>query len=244
MLRHIDPEQLLFLDIETVPQHPFYDGLDEKGRELWEKKSRSLKDEGDPEELYQKAGLFAEFGRIICISVGFFHQEEGTRHLRITSYAQEDEAELLKGFAELLERSSPKGDRLLCAHNGKNFDLPFIARRMLAQGIPLPSSLRVAEMKPWEMPFLDTMDLWRFGERGGSVSLDLLAYTLGIPSPKDDIDGSEVGMVYWEEGDLDRIRTYCEKDVQTLAQVLIRLYNEDPLPDDRIRIVGGDGSDR
>jgi uncharacterized protein YprB with RNaseH-like and TPR domain len=237
MLRHIDPEQLLFLDIETVPQHPFYDGLDEKGRELWEKKSRSLKDEGDPEELYQKAGLFAEFGRIICISVGFFHQEDGTRHLRITSYAQEDEADLLKGFGELLERSSPKGDRLLCAHNGKNFDFPFIARRMLAQGIPLPSSLRVAEMKPWEMPFLDTMDLWRFGERGGSVSLDLLAYTLGIPSPKDDIDGSEVGMVYWEEGDLDRIKAYCEKDVQTLAQVLIRLYNEAPLPEDRIRIV-------
>ncbi len=238
MLRHIDPEQLLFLDIETVPQHPFYDGLDEKGRELWEKKSRSLKDEGEPEELYQKAGLFAEFGRIVCISVGFFHQENGERHLRLTSYAQEDEAELLQSFAQLLERSTQKSERLLCAHNGKNFDFPFIARRMLAHGISLPGALRVAEMKPWEMPFLDTMELWRFGERGPSVSLDLLAYTLGIPSPKEDIDGSEVGMVYWEEGDLDRIRSYCEKDVETLAQVLLRFYGEAILPSDNISSVG------
>ncbi|MFB6258860.1 MAG: ribonuclease H-like domain-containing protein [Flavobacteriales bacterium] len=238
MIRHIDPEQLLFLDIETVPQHRHYDELDEWGRELWEKKSKSFKEEGaDAEELYGKAALFAEFGKIVCISVAFFHQEGGERHLRITSYAQESEGELLHAFADLLERSFKKGERLLCAHNGKNFDFPFIGRRMLINGITLPPPLRVAEMKPWEMPFFDTMELWRFGERGGTVSLDLLAYVLGIPSPKADIEGSEVGMLYWEEGDLDRIRTYCEKDVETLAQVLLRFRNEAILPEDRIRFI-------
>ncbi len=239
MLRHIDPEQLFFLDIETVSQYRHYDELDERGRELWEKKSRTLNEEGaDAEDLYQKAGLYAEFGKVICISVGFFHREEGQRHLRLTSYAAEEEGELLSSFSQMLEHSFRIGDHLLCAHNGKNFDLPFLGRRMLIQKVPLPSPLRVAEMKPWEMPFLDTMELWRFGGRGGTVSLDLLAYTLGIPSPKDDIDGSEVGMVYWEEGDLQRIKSYCEKDVETLAQVLLRFYNEDPLPEERVQIVG------
>ena len=238
MLRQTDPEQLLFLDIETVSQHRDYDELDERGRELWEKKSRSLQEEGtDPEELYQKAGLFAEFGKVVCISVGFFHQEGGERHLRITSYAEKDESELLQAFAQMLDRWSQQGERLLCAHNGKNFDFPFLARRMVISGISLPAPLRVAEMKPWEMPFLDTMDLWRFGGRGASVSLDLLAYSLGIPSPKDDIDGSEVGMIYWEEGDHGRIKSYCEKDVETLAQVLLRFYNSALLPEERIKVV-------
>lgn len=238
MLRQIDPEQLLFLDIETVPQHPFYDGLDERGRELWEKKSRTLKDEGDPEDLYPKAGLFPEFGRIICISVGFLHKENGERQLRLTSFAQEDESELLRSFGDLLQRSFQKGERLLCAHNGKDFDFPYLGKRMVVQGIELPDPLRVADKKPWEVPFIDTMNLWRFGERGGSSSLDLLAYALGVPSPKEDIDGSEVGMVYWEEGDIERIRSYCEKDVETLAQVLLRLYNEPILSEERIQSVG------
>lgn len=238
MIDPIKPENLLLLDIETVPASPRYEELDDRARELWEKKSRSLRSgQETAEELYEKAGLFAEFGKVVCITVAFFHGEEGERQLRITSFCDEDERGVLEGFAELLKRSFKGKDRYLCAHNGKEFDFPYLARRMLILGIDLPDPLKIAGKKPWEVPHLDTMELWGFGDRRNSTSLDLLAYVLGIPTPKDDIDGSEVGWVFWEEGDLDRIRTYCEKDVLTLAQLILRFRNEAFIPDDRIEVV-------
>jgi predicted PolB exonuclease-like 3'-5' exonuclease len=234
MLHRINPEHILFLDIETVPQQTTFNDLDETAQQLWEQKSQyQRKDEFTAEEFYDRAGIWAEFGKIICISAGFFNFKGDLRNFRVTSFHGEEET-ILKDFKNLLESHFNRPHHLLCAHNGKEFDFPYIARRMIINGMTLPSKLNLFGKKPWEVPHLDTMELWKFGDYKTFTSLKLMAHVLGIPSPKDDIDGSQVRDVYYEEADTDRIIQYCEKDTVTVAQIFLRLRNEDILEDDEI----------
>ncbi len=238
MFRHINIEHILFLDIETVSQYSAYAEMPENMRELWDKKAIWLrKEEQTPEELYARAGIYAEFGRIICISMGVFDLKNESRKLRIKSFFGDDEYKILFEFGQLLNGLSERKTVMLCAHNGKEFDFPYIARRMLVNGIPLPDPLDIGGRKPWETSFIDTMELWRFGDHKHYISLELLTTTLNIPNPKDEIDGSMIGDIYWKEKDLDTIVAYCEKDVLAIAQLILRYKGEVLLkPEDIIRI--------
>ncbi len=222
---------ILFLDIETVAQYEDFDHLPEDWRDLWKHKAKSLirnPDHETPENIYDRAGIYAEFGKIICISVGCIQGQAEDRRLVLNSYAGSDEKELLLQFADMLKKWSGDADKYLCAHNGKEFDYPYLCRRMIINGVEIPEALKIAGRKPWEVRHLDTMEMWKFGDYKSYTSLKLLAQCLGIPSPKDDIDGSQVYAVYYKEKDLERIVTYCQKDVATLAQVLLR-YHCQPL---------------
>ncbi len=227
MLNSIKIEEILFLDIETVPQHPDYNQMPESFQLLWDKKAQRIGKENEtPDEIYQKAGIYAEFGKIICISVGIVVPKSNGLFFRVKSFAGEDEVLILRDFADMLEKFSAKTGALLCAHNGKEFDFPYISRRMLVNGIKLPNLLDIAGKKPWEVNHLDTMELWKFGDYKHYTSLNLLAYIFNIPTPKDDIDGSQVAEVFYKDKNLERIVTYCEKDVLTVAQLLLRYRNE------------------
>ncbi len=231
MLNKLNLENILFLDIETVPEVQAFKDLDEAKQELWEQKSEyQRKDEMSAEEFYSKAGIWAEFGKIICISVGYFSFKGDVRTFRVTSFYG-DEIQLLMDFKNLLISHFSQTKHLLCAHNGKEFDFPYIARRMIINNIELPYKLNLFGKKPWEIPHLDTMDLWKFGDYKNYTSLKLLTNVLGIPSPKDDIDGSDVYRIYYVENDLDRIIKYCEKDTIAVAQIILRLKG-DPILDD------------
>ncbi len=234
MLRKLNLEHILFLDIETVPEVKFFKDLPEDKRQLWDEKSRyQRKDDFTAEEYYDRAGIWAEFGKIICISVGYFKFQNGIRSFRLTTFHGEEE-KLLRDFRELLNSHFYKPYHLLCAHNGKEFDFPYIARRMLIHNLQLPHKLDLFGKKPWEVPHLDTLELWKFGDYKHYTSLKLLTNVLGIPSPKDDIDGSQVCTTFYDENGLDRIVTYCEKDVLAVAQVLLKLRQEELLDDSEI----------
>lgn len=234
MISRIPIGDILFLDIETVPQTSDYNELPDEAQELWALKTQyQRKDEHTPEEFYERAGIWAEFGTVVCISVGYFLQTEDGRTFRVRSFTGQESA-LLREFSGLLESHFGGRQHLLCAHNGKEFDFPYLARRMIILGIELPQKLSMFGKKPWEIPHLDTMELWKFGDFKHYTSLKLLAHVLGIPSPKEDIDGSKVRSVYYEEGDIDRIAKYCERDVVTVAQVFLRFRNEELLPEDQI----------
>lgn len=230
-------EHILFLDIETVPLHEQFKDLETPAKALWELKTQyQRKEEFTAEEFYDRAGIWAEFGKIICISVGYFTFKGDIRNFRVTSFHGE-EVTILKEFKSLLEHHFNKPQHLLCAHNGKEFDFPYIARRMIINGIDIPFKLNLFGKKPWEIPHLDTMELWKFGDYKTFTSLKLMAYVLGIPSPKDDIDGSQVRDVFYNDKDIDRIIEYCEKDTITVAQIFLRLRNEEQLSDDEIQSV-------
>lgn len=236
----IDITKILFLDIETVPQYEQESNLSDSERTLWIKKSERLYKEGEtPDELYQKAGIFAEFGKIVCISVGFLRPIDGDVELRVRSFAGDDERQLLVDFFDLVYKYFNSKNKFFCAHNGLEFDFPFIARRALINGLKVPQSLDTRGKKPWEVQHLDTLDLWRFGDYKNYTSLALLAQIFGIPTPKDDIDGSQVANVYWNEHDLQRIVTYCQKDVITIVQLFRKYRCEDLIPDENIVIVEG-----
>lgn len=224
MLEGIKLSNILFLDIETVPQSPDFSGLSEEMQYLWDDKTQYQRGEETAAEFYGKrAGIMAEFSKIICISVGFITEEEdGLKGFRLKSFSGDNEQDLLIEFAELLENHYSSPNHLLCAHNGKEFDFPVIARRMLVNGIRLPKLLNIAGKKPWEIQHLDTMELWKFGDWKNYTSLKLLAAIFNIPTPKDDIDGSQVAEVYWKEQNLPRIVEYCQKDTLTVAQLLLK----------------------
>lgn len=234
MVEQIKIGNILFLDIETVPAYPSLEKVPEHIRFLWEKKASYLKKESEsPEALYQRSGIYAEFGRIICISTGMIVSQENKRVFRLKSFLGEDEKELLEKFADLVTRLCQKREIELCAHNGKEFDFPYIARRMLINGIRLPSLLDTAGKRPWDIKHLDTLELWKFGDHKHYTSLDLLASVFNLDSPKSDIDGSQVAHVYWNEGDLQRIAGYCCRDVITIAQLMLRFKGEEGLkPED------------
>lgn len=236
----IDITKILFLDIETVPQYEQESNLSDSERTLWVKKSERLYKEGEtPDELYQKAGIFAEFGKIVCISVGFLRPVDGNVELRVRSFAGDDERQLLVDFFDLVYKYFNSKNKFFCAHNGLEFDFPFIARRALINGLKVPQSLDTRGKKPWEVQHLDTLDLWRFGDYKNYTSLALLAQIFGIPTPKDDIDGSKVAQVYWKEHNLQRIVTYCQKDVITIVQLFRKYRCEDLIPTENIVIVEG-----
>ncbi|QNM85195.1 3'-5' exonuclease [Polaribacter pectinis] len=218
---------ILFLDIETVPQEENWSSLSKETQELFSKKTQyQRKEEFTAEDFYERAGIWAEFGKIICISVGYFVDVEHNKQLRLTSFYGDDEHQLLINFKVLLDKHFAKKNNVLCAHNGKEFDFPYIARRMIVNKIELPKKLNLFGKKPWEVPHLDTLEMWKFGDYKHYTSLKLLTSILGIPSPKDDIDGSEVASVYYKEKNLQRIVAYCEKDTIAVAQILLRFNNE------------------
>ncbi|CAM1350132.1 3'-5' exonuclease [Tenacibaculum insulae] len=226
MLQKINLQNILFLDIETVPEVENFADLSEEKQELYALKTQyQRKDEIEVADFYHRAGIWAEFGKIICISVGYFVENDGKNQLRVTSFSG-DETTILTDFKQLLDKHFNQNKHLLCAHNGKEFDFPYIARRMIINRIDLPKKLDLFGKKPWEVPHLDTLDLWKFGDYKHYTSLKLLTSILGIPSPKQDIDGSEVANVYYKEKNLPRIVKYCERDTIAVAQLLLRFLNK------------------
>ena len=238
MLNSIKPEKILFLDIETVPLVAKFEDMPKAMQELWDNKSQQFrKDSQQAEDVYQRAGIYAEFGKVICISFAMIHLKDGQRTIRIKSIANHDEKLILSEFSSLLSKLNANNDLLLCAHNGKEFDFPYLSRRMLINSIQLPSILDVASKKPWETQFLDTMELWKFGDYKNYTSLNLLAHVFGIPSPKSDIDGSQVANVYWNDNDLERISRYCQNDVLTIVQLFLRFKGESVIATENIEFV-------
>ncbi len=237
MIDKLSIENLLFFDIETVPEIEHFSDLDETKQELFDLKTHyQRKDQVTAEEFYERAGIWAEFGKIICISVGYFTQIKGDLQFRITSLFG-DEPKILGDFCNLIDKHFSENNKLLCGHNIKEFDIPYISRRLLINGMKLPEKLNLMGKKPWEIPHIDTLELWKFGDYKHFTSLNLLTNVLGIPSPKDDIDGSEVAKVYYQENDIDRIIRYCEKDVLAVAQVFLRLRGDLLLEENQVKII-------
>lgn len=245
MALDVKPENILFLDIETVPLVKDYNQLEKKHASLWDLKFEQFK-KRNPDRYDEtvdaraafnlEGGIFAEFGKIVCISVGIISISNGKQLFRLKSFANHDEKKLLEEFGSMVSKWS-KADRRICGHNIKEFDIPYICRRMIIHNIQLPQVLDIAGKKPWEIQFIDTLELWKFGDFKHYTSLNLLTTILNIPSPKDDIDGSMVGEVYYKEDDLERIATYCEKDVFATAQVLLRLSGQPLLTNEMIENV-------
>ncbi|MDR2911310.1 MAG: 3'-5' exonuclease [Bacteroidales bacterium] len=225
MLNNLNIEEVLFIDIETIPLVPEYGVLTKKWQQLWENKMKYYIDNGEPaEDLYERAGIYAEFGRIICISAGYIIQKKGESYFRIKSFYDNDEKKLINNFFDAWEKFEIKGKRRLCAHNGQEFDFPYISRRALVNGLKLPKVLSISGAKPWEIKdtLIDTLQLWKFGDYKHYTSLSLLCELFNIPTPKDDIDGSQVAEIYWKENDIDRIIKYCEKDTLAVANLLLK----------------------
>lgn len=229
MFGQISSEDILFIDIETVPQKEDFKELPEQLQKLWDKKSSFFRNETQSaSDVYERAGIYAEFGRIICISAGVFIQKNGDRYYRVKSFHDKDEKKLLAEFNDMLEKFTSNPAKRVCAHNGLEFDYPYIARRTLINNLRLPKILDIAGAKPWEIKdrLLDTLQFWKFGDYKNYTSLDLLCAVFNIPTPKDDIDGSMVAHVYYKEGDLDRIIRYCEKDTLALANLFLKYKGE------------------
>jgi DNA polymerase elongation subunit (family B) len=230
---------ILFLDVETTPQYSSFAEVPEEWKNLWSHKAGFLiknKETETPETIYNRAGIYAEFGKIICISCGILSGFGNQKKLSLKSFSGDDEKEVLQSFCDMLNRWATDNNKYLCAHNGKEFDFPYLCRRMIINGIMIPSILKIAGKKPWETMHIDTLELWKFGDYKNYTSLNLLARTLNIATPKDDIDGSMVADVYWKQKDLPRIVTYCQKDVVTVAQVYLRLNNETIISAENIEI--------
>ena len=238
MLKNLNYSKILFFDIETVPIKYDFKDLDERGQQLWSKKTRFIQERENlnAEEVYEKAGIYAEFGKVVCISLGFILQKDGETQIRLKSIAYEDEEVLLQEFIDLLNSYYTAPDFLFCAHNGKEFDIPFLCRRILINGKKIPNILNVSGKKPWEIKHLDTMELWKFGDFKNYTSLDLLSYVFNIPTPKNDMDGSQVAKVFYEDKDLDRIIHYCEKDVVATIQLFRKYQGESIINEEFIHI--------
>ncbi len=235
LFSQLDLNKVLFLDIETVPAEPSFKSLSPQWQTLWEKKSKSLvKENITAGDMYDRSAIYAEFGKVVCVCVGIITGYPHQPQLRLKYFANDDEKQLLTEFADLLRVYFSTDKSFLCAHNGKEFDFPYLSRRMLIHGIKLPVLLDNAGKKPWEIKHLDTMDMWKFGDYKSYTSLELLASLFGIPTPKDDIDGSMVADVYYREKDLQRIVQYCLKDVVTLAQLFLKMMNVPAISDENI----------
>ncbi len=230
---------ILFIDLETVSQFPTYTALPEDWKIYWHKKAELLlkyQEDETTESIYKRAGIYAEFGKIICISCGLVTGSGKEKKMILKSFYGNDEVIILSEFVSMLNKWKVGGNKFLCAHNGKEFDFPFLCRRMIINNISIPPLLNIAGKKPWEISHLDTMELWKFGDYKSFTSLSLLAHILGIPTPKDDIDGSMVGDVYWIEKNIQRIVHYCQKDVITISQIYLKMYAEDLIAAENIEI--------
>lgn len=241
-----DLKNILFLDIETVSEQAEYSALTEEFQHVWRLKSkkfnvnREVPSEEDAAEYYSdKAGIFAEFAKVVCISVGYLVDSKDGFKVRLKSFASANEIEVLEAFKGLMDShyNNPTVHKI-CGHNINEFDVPFLSRRYIINQMELPKLLQISGKKPWQIThMLDTMVLWRFGDYKNYTSLVLLATSLGVPSPKDDIDGSQVGNVFWKEGDVDRIAVYCQKDVVTVVQVLLRMMRLPMITEENIEII-------
>lgn len=239
-------DNILFLDIETVPQQPSFDRLPDDWKMLWQKKAENLlrfREGETAESIYPRAGIYAEFGKIICIGCGIVSGSGSSKRMLIKSFYGDDEKQLLEAFVDMLNKWSADGKKFLCAHNGKEFDFPYLSRRMIINNIAIPPILNTSGKKPWEIRHLDTMELWKFGDYKSFTSLNLLAHSLGMPTPKNDIDGSMVCEVYWsartpleKEKNLQRIVSYCQKDVIVMAQIFLRMHAEELIDPENIAI--------
>lgn len=236
--------QILVIDIETIRSTSTYDELTERMQKQWDKKAFSLNnpDSITPDEMYrERAGIYAEFGQIIVIAIGYYVNQDNEWHFRVRALSNDDEKKLLEEFIEVISKFKPN-NTYLCGHNGKEFDFPYLSRRLLVNGLPLPELFDTAGKKPWEVNHLDTMELWKFGDRKNYTSLDLLAAIFEIPSSKSDIDGSQVSQVYYEENEpsgagLERITEYCARDVIVTAQLLLKLKGQPLINEKNIHIV-------
>ena len=230
---------ILFLDIETVPQHDGHENLPVDWKELWDLKASYLirnKETETVQSIYSRAGIYAEFGKIICISCGVIHGSGEDKKFVVKSFCGDDEKRVLYDFSEMLNKWCSDGNKYLCAHNGKEFDFPYLCRRLIVNHFAIPEILKLHGKKPWDVPHLDTLELWKFGDYKSYTSLNLLAHALGIDTPKDDIDGSRVHEVYWKDKNITRIVTYCQKDVVTVAQVFLRMQGESLIKRENIEI--------
>jgi len=241
MLEKLLPEHVLFVDIETVPQYENLESAPENLQKLWTKKAVQIGKEGDTADtLYNRAGIYAEFGKIVCISAGKIYRKGKERAYRVKSYCGDDEKTILQEFSVMLTGFMANPTHRLCAHNGQEFDFPFIARRMLINGLNLPPILDIAGAKPWEIKdiMLDTLQLWKFGDYKHYTSLELLCAIFNIPTPKDDIDGSQVADIYYKTFDIQRIARYCEKDTFAIAQLILRFKGEPLIAQENYEIAG------
>lgn len=230
-------KDILFLDIETVPVAAAYSDLNKRMQSLWDLKAARITPDISPEEGYAKAGIYAEFGKIVCISAGFIYEEAGEERLRITSFIGE-EVKILENFFEKVTAFFKGRPKNFCGHNIKEFDIPYICRRALIADVQMPVVLaELQNKKPWEIPLLDTLQLWKFGDYKHYTSLDLMAAVMGIETPKDDISGADVARVYYEDNDIERIKTYCEKDVLTTVQVYRKLNQKEILPPSAVEFI-------
>ena len=239
-MQNIILENLLLIDIETVPQHPSFDLLSDEWKQLWEEKTvRSLPDFTSAAEFYpQRAGVMAEFAKIVCISIGYFTKQGNALQLRLKSFFGDDEKKLLQDFITTVNQMETKNNKWSFAgHNIKEFDIPFICRRLLINSLRIPAYLDFQNMKPWDTNTVDTFQFWRFGDYKNYTSLKLLAAAMGVPSPKDDIDGSMVADVYWNEKNLQRIAIYCQKDVVTTGNIILRFKNMELLKEEQVVVV-------
>jgi DNA polymerase elongation subunit (family B) len=241
-------KRCLFIDIETASEYPDYESMPDHKKVLWSVKTNQIK-KALPEsevrlsesELYLlKSGIYAEFAKVVCISMGFLQYSENEPEIvRIKSLAGSDEQKVLDDFSRILinHYNDPDNSRI-CGHNIKEFDIPFLCRRMVINQIRFPPMLDISGKKPWQTShIMDTMDMWRFGDYKNYTSLSLLAAVLDIASPKDDIDGSMVSHVFWQEEDIDRIVQYCQKDVVTVIQIMMKFAGLPLFPDERIEYI-------
>ncbi|MDR0829485.1 MAG: 3'-5' exonuclease [Prevotellaceae bacterium] len=242
----MDLTKILFLDIETVPQTENLSGLSDELQKIWKDKAAVQKQKmpdkfpenlSDDENFFKNAGVYSEFSKIICISVGCFYSKNNETFFRIKSFAGDDEKQLLSDFAAMTNKFMRTAEHQVCGHNIKEFDIPFICRRLLINDLPIPKSINAAGKKPWETSFIDTLELWRFGDYKNYTSLKLLTAVFGIPTPKDDIDGSQVAEVYYKEKNLARISQYCQKDVLATARLYQKLNSIHIVEDNFVEFV-------
>ena len=228
MIANMPLENFLIIDIETVSEKKNFEALDEDWQQLWQEKvGKSVPENTSVAEFYpQRAAVMAEFAKIVCISIGYFNKQQHLQ-FRVKSIASHDEKEILNQFIATINQLETINNKwCFTGHNIKEFDIPFICRRLLIQGLPIPPYLDFQNMKPWQTNIIDTFQFWRFGDFKNYTSLKLLAASLQVPSPKDDIDGSMVGTVYWQEGNIDRIANYCQKDVATVANIILKFKSQ------------------
>ncbi|OWY22514.1 3'-5' exonuclease [Sphingobacteriales bacterium UPWRP_1] len=247
MLSNIDMAAILFLDIETVPMVKQWTDLSPEMQTLWQYRTNRFKQSVDDDlteedYFFKKSGVYAEFGKVVCISAGIYRHPKNAGDapsFRLKSFAGHDEAQLLTDFLQMLQTRFDPDRFYLCGHNIREFDVPYLCRRAIINGLPLPTILDVNALKPWELRFLDTMQLWKFGDYKNFTSLHLLTHLLNIPSPKEEMEGSHVAQVYWhQENGLERIANYCQQDVLAVAQVALRFKGMPLLTPEQVVVSG------
>ncbi len=238
-------KQMVFIDIETIRGKKTYNDVITENPALddyWQTKHTQIREKEplsyghieDSAEMYEKmAALYPEWGQIVCISIGQIKFDEDGNPIKFTtkSFSGLYEKILLEEFNETASKIMSKYPRMQwVGHNIKGFDMPYIIKRSLINGVRVPNVFHLQKQKPWESQLIDTNDVWKFNGWNGA-RLGLLTEILNIPSPKQDMDGKMVSDVFWEDGDLNRISEYCEMDINATANVMLRISGMDIITD-------------